>query len=144
MATVARSVVSLRISGDSLVPEEVSALIGASPDFAYRKGELVHCSGGRVAERRTGLWLQKAEPKEPEDIDSQVHELLAGLTQDLEIWAGLAAKFEMDLFCGLFMNESNEGLSLSVATLRALAERSIEIGFDVYGPTHGTSGEAEA
>lgn len=119
-------------------------MVGAVPHFAYRKGELVHWSGGRVTERRTGLWLQKAEPREPEGIDFQVRELLAGLTQDLEIWARLAAKFEMDLFCGLFMNESNEGLSLSVATLRALAERSIEIGFDVYGPTHRPPGEAEA
>lgn len=32
------------------------------------------------------------------------------------------------------MESGNEGLSLSPSSLQALAERQIEIGFDIYGP----------
>jgi hypothetical protein len=85
------------------------------------------------------MWSLTAEPREPEDLDSQVAEIIGKLTQDIEVWTALSERFAIDLFCGLFMQESNEGLSLSPKTLMALADRNIEIGLDIYAPSGGNA-----
>ena len=135
MAAIAESVATLRIFGDDLIPQDVSAALGAEPSAAHRQGEVQRTRGGREVVRKTGMWRLHATPQTPEDLDAQVAELLSRLTPDLAVWAGLSARFEVDLFCGLFMEESNEGFSLSAATLLALGERGIEIGLDVYAPS---------
>ena len=134
MPGIARSVVALRIFGDSVIPDEVSALIGCLPTRSYRKGQVQHGSRKEYV-RKTGMWLLQVDDREPEDLNAQVAELLARLTPDLTMWEHLSQQYELDLFCGLFMDESNEGIALSVPTLVALAARSIEIDFDVYAPS---------
>jgi len=81
------------------------------------------------------MWQLKAASCEPENLDKQVAELLAKLSPDLAVWASLSKRFEIDLFCGLFMEQSNEGGEISAATLMALGERGIALGLDIYGPT---------
>jgi hypothetical protein len=134
VAHLARSVATLRIIGDELVPEEVSSLLRALPTRAERKGEAVPTkTGERIA--RTGAWRLEATATEPEDLDAQVSELLSLLTSDLEVWRTLARRYRLDLFCGWFMNESNEGVSVSPSTLLALGQRGIELGLDIYAPS---------
>ena len=70
----------------------------------------------------------------PGDLDGQVTELLQRLTSDLEIWGVLAGRFRVDLFCGLFMDGSNEGFNLSTSALKALGDRGIELALDIYAP----------
>jgi hypothetical protein len=133
MTHLARSVASLRITGDAVVPEEVSLLLGCEPSYAHRKGEaLQRNSGVRIAD--FGRWSLKAEDAAPEDLDGQVSELLGQMTKDLGVWRSLASRFKVDLFCGWFMDQSNEGVSISSATLQALAERRIQLEVDIYGP----------
>jgi hypothetical protein len=45
----------------------------------------------------------------------------------LDVWASFARKFEMDIFCGAFMQESNEGIVVSPKTLLMLGERNIAL-----------------
>ena len=119
--------------GDDLIPEEISSLLGAEPTRAQRKGEaLAAKSGVRIA--RSGGWQLHATDTEPEDLDGQVVELLGTLSQDMLVWESLADRFRIDLFCGWFMKEGNEGVSISPATLRALGQRGIELGLDIYAP----------
>lgn len=70
----------------------------------------------------------------PENLDSQISELLNKLSSDLAVWKEIDSKFKIDLFVGLFMNESNEGLELSPASLKSLGERGILLGLDIYDP----------
>jgi len=87
------------------------------------------------------MWLLEAKDREPENLDEQVQDLLSRLTQQPDVWENLSRRFEIDLYCGLFMDEANEGLSLSHATLRALADRHIEIGLDIYAPIREVAGD---
>jgi Domain of unknown function (DUF4279) len=49
--------VTLRFSGDRLVPEEITAVVGVPPTLAYRKGEAYRTgAGGQTATGRTGVW----------------------------------------------------------------------------------------
>ncbi len=132
MAALLKSAATLRISGDDLDPSKLSQLLGATPTLACVKGE-PRKPGGKVI-ARTGQWHLSAKDTEPADIDAQVAEILAQLPSDPDIWRSLAARYEIDLFCGWFMNESNEGVEISAETLSALGSRGIKLGVDLYGP----------
>lgn len=132
MAAFDHSLVTLRFFGDDLLPEEVSALLGATPTASHHKGqELRGSRSGTVRIARTGSWQLDAERREPEYLAAQIFEILDQLTGDLAVWQALA-RFRPDLFCGLFMCSSNGGVSLSPRALLALGERGIELGLDIY------------
>ena len=59
--------------------------------------------------------------------------LLTHLTDDLAIWRSLTVRFRADIFCGLFLNEMNEGLDLQPSTLLAMGVRNLALGLDIYG-----------
>ncbi|MEN3113130.1 DUF4279 domain-containing protein [Uliginosibacterium paludis] len=119
--------------GDDLDPDEVSALLQGEATKAHRKGQLIVGSKStHVA--NSGVWRLIANESAPENTDTQVDFLLSQLTTNLEIWRDLASRFKIDLFCGWFMKEGNEGVSVSPQTLKALGERGIELAIDIYGP----------
>jgi hypothetical protein len=132
MADLARSVASLRVSGEELLPDEVSSLLGAAPSWAYARGDQVS-TRGPIRLAKHGMWLLQAAETVPADLDAQVDELLGHLTPDLGTWHELADRFSVDLFCGWFMSRPNEGLEVSPRTLLALGERQVVLGLDIYG-----------
>jgi len=125
------------VFGDDLKPEEVTALLGCAPTEGWTKGESQSYKSGRSITRKSGAWYLKAPATEPEDFNGQVAHIFAQTTVDLDAWKLLCAKYQVDLFCGWFMSTSNDGVSVSVATLRALAERGVELSLDIYDPTKG-------
>ena len=125
MARLARSVATLRVIEDNLVPERISSVLGCTPTHAQRKGDRVPM---RESERVVGFgsWRLDATDTEPEEVDSQVSEILAKLTSNLEAWRALGKQFRVELFCGWFMDEGNEDLSISPGNMIALGARGIE------------------
>ena len=131
---MAKSAVSLRVCGDDLEPDEITNALCYAPSISYRKGDLI--SPGRSdAIRKYGMWILKEPDSDPDEIDKQVERLLSKLTKNLAIWDSLGQRYQVDLFCGFFMDTRNQGFTLAVATLRSLAERRIAPGFDIYAPT---------
>lgn len=131
MAQISRSVATLRIAGDDLDPQEITALLGRAPTRAYRKGDPVAAgSGTRIAP--FGHRQLCAKDAEPENLERQVAELLSGLNQDVHVWRLIARRYSVDLFCGLFMQESNEGVGISPGTLHSLAQLGIKLDLDIY------------
>ena len=132
MSSFDHSMAVLRFFGDDLLPDEISALLGATPTESYHKGqELVGRRTGTHRIAKSGSWRLRAVERAPEDLEAQVFEILDKLTQDLSVWASLS-RFQPDLFCGLFMSSSNDGVSLSAKALLALGERGISLGLDIY------------
>jgi len=140
MAHLHRSVAALRICGDKLDPDEVSRLLGGVPTLSYRKGD-VKKSKIRDIVRKSGAWLLDATDREPADLAAQVDEILGQLTQDLSVWASLANDYRVDLFCGLFMEQTDEGVEVSAKTLKALSERGIKLGFCIYAPLNAVEAD---
>lgn len=135
MACLERAVAALRIFGDTLVPEEITAMLGAEPTTAYSKGtQSTSAASGRIVVRKSGRWSLNAEDREPDDFDAQVMELLGQLTANPSVWSELTRRFEIDLFCGWFMGSSNEGVEISPEVLMALGSRGIHLSLDIYGP----------
>lgn len=135
MAQLDRSVATLRIGGDDLKPAEITTVLGCSASKQQIKGEVtVGKVSGRSYVAKTGMWRLESKDATPEDIDGQISEILSKLTTDQKAWEQLSSQYMLDLFCGLFMKVSNEGLSISSESLKALGTRGIGLSLDIYGP----------
>jgi hypothetical protein len=131
---VDRCRVTLRIFGDDLVPDEITELLGQSPTRSEGKGSPLRNSYGEVVRlARTGSWHLEHECGEM-DVEEAILALLGRLQVDPGVWHLLGHRYQIDLFCGLFLETTNRGFSLSAETCRALADRGLEIGFDIYCP----------
>ena len=134
MTELHKTAASLRFFGDDLDPDEVTVRLGAKPTVGVRKGGTWRTLVGVEKTASKGQWRMTVERRSPGDLDGQLEELLAPLTTDLAVWRDLSGRFQADVFCGLFLNEFNEGISLSPRTLEALGLRGLSLDMDVYGP----------
>lgn len=135
MPVLDRSVVTLRITGDLLDPTEITSLLKHAPTSAQKKGDVqVGKKTGQRYVRKTGMWRLQAEDKSPEDLNSQLIDILDRLPSDLSVWESLARRYKIDFFCGLFMKKSNEGLEISPKLVAEMGKRGIQLSFDIYGP----------
>lgn len=89
----------------------------------------------------TGAWHVRAPDCEPANLDSQIQAIFASLSSDMALWSDLAARFSMDVFCGLFMSTGNEGVGLSAETLEAMGSRGVELSLDIYDADDDRRGE---
>jgi Domain of unknown function (DUF4279) len=136
--------VSLRFFGDDLEPDFISTLLGASPSSSAKKGEdRIDRYGTKRGIERTGRWLREAANRTPGDLDSQIVELLSPLTSDLAIWRELTDRFSADLYCGLFMSESNDGLELQPDTLAMIGSRGLSLELQLYAPLSPGDGDTK-
>lgn len=134
MAVVSKTKATLRIIGDDLLPEDVTNSLGGFPTHCQAKDQEVVRKSGNVRIAKSGLWALSATEQEPGDLDAQVSEILDQLTDNLDAWQKLSDNYRIDLYCGIFLDRSMEGLSLSSESLLKLGERNILLGFDIYGP----------
>jgi Domain of unknown function (DUF4279) len=124
-------VVTLRLFGDDLDPDEITQLLGATPTAAVRRGDLRHWSTGSCIERQ-GSWRLTAGGRSTTDIEAQSVSLFERLTADLSVWRSLTARFEADLFCGVFHAYQAHCLEFSPRFHRLLADRNITLILDIY------------
>lgn len=106
---------TLRINCEATERDAVSKLVGCASDNAKR-------------------WRLSAPDSQDADLDAQVNVILARLTSDLAVWQQLSSKYQIDFFCGLFLDRPNRGVTLSAETMAQLAARGISFGFDIYAP----------
>lgn len=134
MAQLSRSLASIRIGSDDLVPADVTKLLRCEPSQSHAKGDELVIGAGAERAARSGYWGLVADERAPGDLDSQVADLLARLPQEQAVWHELNARYSVDLFCGWFMDNLNEGITIAPQTLLALGERGVAWSIDIYGP----------
>ena len=81
------------------------------------------------------MWLLFANDAEPEALGEQIEDLMSKLTDDLNVWRKLNEQYQVDLYCGFFMDTSNQGFSIPARSMSLVTARGVEIGFDVYAPS---------
>lgn len=138
MAAIGRVRASLRVLGDSLEPEEVSALLGRPPSRQRRKGDKIEGRTGRDAVEPTGAWILDSALSERVELEEHIEVMLASLSNDTDEWASLTESFSASILCSLFLDQYNEGFELSPRVTQAVAERGLVLAFDIY------SGDADA
>jgi len=110
MAHLHRAVATLRISGDNLMPSEISVLLGTEPTLAREKGKEWRTPKGGVRIATFGQSHLNASDTKPENLDDQVAELLGKLRTDLSVWSKLSTAFEMTFFAGGLCKRATMGL----------------------------------
>src|SRR4051794_30509829 len=91
VADLSRAVAALRVTGEHLVPADVSALLGCEPTKCWANGDTL-ASHRTTRTARFGLWSLEADETEPADLDAQVTAILSRLTSDEAVWAKLCAE----------------------------------------------------
>jgi len=122
--------VAVRFFGDDLDPVELTQRLGVEPTVCHRKGD----SMPNIAEQtnRTGGWLLAGERQSKSSLEAQISALFDRLSGDLAVWRDLTSRYRADLFCGLWSEAWNRGVSLSPELVMRISERGLSIGFDVY------------
>jgi hypothetical protein len=145
LAAIARVRVSLRVFGDGLEPDEVSALLGREPTRCHRKGDKTFktssssgASGSVTSIEPTGAWILDSGLSEKAEIEDHVEALLSPVSNDSDEWASLTSRFSASILCSVFLDQYNEGFELSPRLAQSLADRGLVIAFDIY------SGDSEA
>lgn len=134
MAKIQETKITLRFHGDDLDPQELSNRLGAMPSSAATKGAKLRSASGRERVSKTGQWQLRVEAAVPdEEFDRQITQLFDQLTTDHDTWRDLSKRFDGNLFVGLFLGSSNEGVVISSETLSAISARGLELGLDIYG-----------
>ncbi len=123
--------VALRVAGDDLDPDEISSLLCTLPTESWRKGEHVQ-QLGRTVIAIEGRWTLRSQLPGTTDPEEQLTLLLTRMTDEPTVWSRLKVRYDIDLFCGVFLSSANQGIELSAELLRRLGERGISIGFDIY------------
>lgn len=127
MATVEKIQVALRVFGESLEPDEVSALLGTQPSEAHRKGDPMARSNDVAT---TGSWILASELSAGSDIEEQVESVLEKLTKDFDEWASLTERYSADVTCVVSASDGAE-FDISPRLAMALADRGLAIGFTI-------------
>ena len=116
------SKVALRVAprdrGGDVDKAEVARLLGCESD----PGPFLH-------------WRLRAPDSVGSDLDGQIAWILERLTPDLERWQTVQTRYRVDVYCGLFLEQTKRGFGLLPRTLTALAAREIEWVCDVFVPT---------
>lgn len=143
MAQVSKSIATLRIAGDDLDPEGISLALGAKPTFSVPRHGFHNYPSGRGRIARTGAWRIGTDYARPADLDSQIRDILSRLSNDPGVWKMISNRYEIDAFCGLWLEEENEMLGVMPSTLRMLGERNIKLELDIYFIRAAAPPEAE-
>jgi hypothetical protein len=140
MASIGRVRASLRVLGDSLEPEEVSALLGRPPTRERRKGDKIpgKQGGNSEAVEPTGAWILDSPLSETAEVEDHLEALLGTLSNDMDEWRSLTDGASASILCSVFLGQYNEGFELSPRAAQNLADRGLVIAFDIY------SGETDA
>ena len=123
---------SLRMFGESLDPDEVTKLLGSSPSHSYKKGAYRLTRTGKEVVHKHGMWLLDTNAGQRSHINQHVAEILSQLANDLSVWQLLTERYNVEIFCGFFMESDIEALIISPATMLALGQRNIELAFHIY------------
>jgi hypothetical protein len=123
--------VCIRVYGDDLNPDAVSALLGCVPTSACRKGD-IHRGKKYDRVEKQGRWLLALDHVRGVRLDDLINQVLDRLTNDLAVWRTLTDRYKVDLFCGVQLELWNRGLGLSPGTLLRIGERGLELGIDIY------------
>lgn len=123
--------VSLRFFGDELDPALLTTRLGGEPTSSCRKGDVRRGERYDLIEK-AGSWRIHTERSEDQSVEAQINGIFDRLTDDLEVWREMTARFGGDLFCGIWLKDVNRGIEMSPQTLQRIAERGLVLGLDIY------------
>ncbi|MDG5747742.1 DUF4279 domain-containing protein [Qipengyuania sp. XHP0207] len=137
MAELSDCIVTLGFWDDDLEPELFTELLECQPTVGIKKGEPWVTSHGRRKIAPTGSWRVEVDKEVSGNLETKIATVLSLVTQDLSRWKQLPESERAQLFCGLFMDDVNEGVGLSHSILQQISDRGLALELDLYGGSEG-------
>ncbi|MFC1758823.1 DUF4279 domain-containing protein [Planctomycetota bacterium] len=128
------TLVAICVYSDDLDRHAVTKMLGVEPTDAWNAKE-PHTVGKRkrTAIHDWGKWYLTTEYS-TEPVGSKIKELLNRCTDDLDVWRQLSDKYRVCFEIHGRLLNWNRQLDLEPDMLRMLANRSVALAIDVYGP----------
>jgi hypothetical protein len=120
---------SLTVHGEDLDPDRVTALLKATPDHSHRVGQF---DGNKVPPRAGWSISSTGSVSLGEPLSTHVRSLLNRVTANREAWDQVADADRSQIVVGWFMDQGNEMVELDRELLAELADRHLDLVFDVY------------
>jgi hypothetical protein len=128
--------ITLRISGDNLVPSSITKIMGIEPDLSHTKNEPIFDKEGNIVRRaRTGQWHFQYEKSMTDEWDCNyaIMELIGKIGISDSRWNDITKEYDVDIFVGLTMQKNrNKGFQLEPELMCILGNKGISVGFDIY------------
>ena len=126
---------SLRIAGDTLRPDQITAALGIEPTRSGLKGERL--SSGNDALRRTSFWLKASPLPDGSPLQDHLEWLLNLFEPKLQVLNLISKEHKCDLFCGFSSENGQGGACLGSDLMARLAGLGVPLVLDLYPPgTH--------
>ena len=132
MGPVKKTAVTLRFRGDALDPRELTDRIGGPASNAAIKGGAWITPSGAERTADTGWWRLRVEAGDADTFNDQITQLFSTLSPDCAAWRDLSSRYGGNLFVGVFLGSSNEGLTIAPETAFAIGERGLSLELDIY------------
>jgi len=113
-------------------PDEVTNMLGLTPDRTFRKGEIIK---GRVAPRTFNFWSYQLEVDESIEVEEQIDILVRRLKFIEDRLAKLKEtnkEITYVLGASVHANYYHYGIHLKVQAIRLISELNLELDFDLY------------
>lgn len=123
---------SLRISGETLRPDEIDSQLGIKPTMMHLRGEPRPGKTKLVWEH--SLWILESQPGDDADPVEHLTWLLNRLEPKASVIKSLSGAFQVDLFCGFSSESGQGGFTLDPVTLDRVGRLGIPLTLDLYPP----------
>lgn len=123
---------ALRISGDTLDPDQITAILGSEPTQSGIKGE--RFSTRHSAARRTSFWLLESPLKDSLPLADHLKWLLDLIEPKRDLIGSVAEKWRVDFFCGFSSENGQGGTTFDSDLLCHLAHLGVPLVLDLYPP----------
>ena len=125
---------ALCVRGPDLEPAQVTLVLGVTPNRSVRKGQPIFPSNPRSRISDFGLWELSLDRNATDewDVDEATKLLLARVPATPQTWRRLSDEYIAYLDIAASLTSDSSAFSLSPALMGSLAERHIEVRFDIY------------
>ena len=131
---------SLRISGETLRPDEIDSQLGIKSTRTHLRGE-PRSSRTKLLWKHS-LWLLESQLTDDSEPVEHLNWLLNLLEPKASVIKSLSGTFHVDLFCGFSSDSGQGGFTLDSVTLDRLARLGIPLTLDLYPPLAPSEGNA--
>lgn len=122
----------LAIYGEQLDPDEVTKVLGLSPERSWRRGDPKGARG--VASRKEGCW--KIETKRSQDCEKDLNDHLLTLLERIApvrgIVGALAERFTLQFECIIEFDQEVPALHVDRQVMKAMSDLGGELDIDAY------------
>ena len=127
------STATLRIGGDDLQPDKITEFLGCKPTKSQTKGQIFSSKkSGKERAAKTGMWRFSVADATPANLDAQIVEIFQQLPSDMTKWEQLSSRYDIDLFCVLFLNKTNDVILIAPEPMKILSSRGVTLTLDMY------------